>query len=110
MPPSRTILLLSITLLALAACNQQRTDTLETTTLLPDVAGTGSRTPHLAPAPDGSTIMSWLEPRDSWFELRFATLDGETWSSPQTIARGENWFVNWADFPSVGRALVGEVG
>jgi hypothetical protein len=45
--------------------------------------------------------MSWLEPRDGSFELRYATLREETWSSPATIAHGEDWFINWADFPSV---------
>jgi hypothetical protein len=28
-------------------------------------------------------------------------LDRNGWSEAQTVAQGENWFVNWADFPSV---------
>jgi hypothetical protein len=33
--------------------------------------------------------------------LRFSTLVDEAWSPPVTITTGTNWFVNWADFPSV---------
>ncbi len=46
--------------------------------------------------------MSWLEPGpdDAW-ALRFATLGGETWSEPRTVASSKGFFVNWADFPSM---------
>jgi len=35
--------------------------------------------------------------------LKYSTLaaDSETWSEPNTLAESENWFINWADFPSV---------
>lgn len=55
--------------------------------------------------------MSWLEPQqdDEW-ALRFATLAGDAWSEPRTVASGSGFFVNWADFPSIietsGGALV----
>ena len=29
----------------------------------------------------------------------FAAFDGTQWSAPQAIARGADWFVNWADTP-----------
>ena len=45
--------------------------------------------------------MSWLEPDGDGVALRFATLEDERWSSAHTVARGDDWFVNWADFPSV---------
>lgn len=65
-------------------------------------AGPGSAEPNLALAPDGRVYMSWLEPAaGSMHELRFAALDGDSWSSPRTIARGDDFFVNWADFPSI---------
>jgi hypothetical protein len=63
------------------------------------------------PAPPGATLpfasargnrllMSWVEPDSSGHALRFAAWDGR-WSEPSTIAQGADWFVNWADFPSV---------
>jgi hypothetical protein len=35
------------------------------------------------------------------FSLRFAALEKGGWSTPRVIAEGSNWFVNWADFPSM---------
>jgi hypothetical protein len=45
--------------------------------------------------------MTWQEPSDSGHALRFATFDGKSWSEPGTIRSGRDFFVNWADFPSV---------
>lgn len=74
---------------------------------LPSPAGPGSAEPNLD-ARDGRVFLSWFEPApDSAFALRLATFDGKTWSSPRTIRTGRDFFVNWADFPSV-RALGGD--
>ncbi len=46
--------------------------------------------------------MSWLEPgTDDEWALRFASLTGESWSEPRTVASSDGFFVNWADFPSM---------
>ncbi|HEX2190731.1 MAG TPA: sialidase family protein, partial [Longimicrobiaceae bacterium] len=46
--------------------------------------------------------LSWIEPGpDSTHALRFAVLEGARWSAPRTVASGRDWFVNWADFPSL---------
>lgn len=62
---------------------------------------TGSEQPFVDAA-DGAFIVSWTEPSGEGNALRFATLeeDGD-WSDPRTVVTGDNWFVNWADFPSV---------
>jgi hypothetical protein len=69
-------------------------------------AGPKSMGSSLSTAPDGTVYLSWLEAaseREDLWTLRFSRLEASAkrWSTPQTIARGENWFVNWADFPSV---------
>ncbi|MBC7909286.1 MAG: exo-alpha-sialidase [Pyrinomonadaceae bacterium] len=65
-------------------------------------AGIDSREPELYATPDGRVIMSWVEKiGEKRAALRFASRDGAGWSEPRTIAEGDNWFVNWADFPSV---------
>lgn len=66
-------------------------------------AGTGAAEPNLAVAADGGVIASWLEPAgEGAHALRFARRgDDGAWGDPRTIAAGEHWFVNWADFPSV---------
>jgi hypothetical protein len=44
--------------------------------------------------------MSWLERLDAKrHALKVARLEGERWSSPATVALGDSFFVNWADFP-----------
>src|SRR5262245_50552005 len=59
--------------------------------------------PNLAAAPDGRVFLTWLEPRDeSSRRLRLAARQrGEAWSQPRTIAQGTDFFVNWADVPSL---------
>ncbi len=62
----------------------------------------GSREPNLAAIPDGRVVMSWLEPAGTGaLALRCATYDGRHWSQPFTIAAGDSFFANWADFPSI---------
>ena len=64
-------------------------------------AAPGSETPNLASGLDGGLYLSWVEPRDPWNALRFATWQGSAWSAPRTVAAGEGWIVNWADFASL---------
>ena len=64
-------------------------------------AGPGAGEPSLAAAPNGDVYLSWLEPSDSGHALRFARYDGTGWSAPRTIREGRDFFVNWADFPSM---------
>ncbi len=65
-------------------------------------AGTGSGQPNLTVAPDGRVYLSWIERLgEGRFSLRFSSLEKEKWTAPQVIAEGSNWFVNWADFPSM---------
>ena len=61
-----------------------------------------SREPELNATPDGRIILSWVEKvGDKRYALRTAMRDAKGWSESQTVAQGENWFINWADFPSV---------
>lgn len=65
-------------------------------------AGPGSRLPNLSLSADGGVLMSWMEPRRAGgMTLRFARFDGRRWSPPRTIAEGDSFFANWADFPSI---------
>lgn len=61
-----------------------------------------SREPELTATRDGRIILSWVEKiGEKRYALRAAIRDDQGWSQPNTVAQGENWFVNWADFPSV---------
>lgn len=60
-----------------------------------------SREPELNATHDGRIILSWVEKVDEKrYALRAAMRDTKGWSKPNTVAQGDNWFVNWADFPS----------
>ena len=60
-----------------------------------------SREPELNATHDGRIILSWVEKVDEKrYALRAAMRDSKGWSKPNTVAQGDNWFVNWADFPS----------
>jgi len=51
--------------------------------------------------PAGEVVLSWLEPTETGNALSFSTLGDTGWSDKRTITSADNWFVNWADFPSV---------
>ncbi len=60
-----------------------------------------SREPELNATHDGRIILSWVEKIDEKrYALRAAIRDRKGWSDGITVARGDNWFINWADFPS----------
>lgn len=61
----------------------------------------GSGEPNLYATADGRAILSWLEPAEDGHELRFAVREAGAWSEPRTIVSGRDFFVNWADFPSL---------
>ncbi|HSJ24254.1 MAG TPA: sialidase family protein [Longimicrobiales bacterium] len=63
-------------------------------------AGPGAAQPFAAPI-GGGIVLSWTEPAAEGHALRFAAWDGTVWSEPRTVTSGRDWFVNWADFPSV---------
>jgi hypothetical protein len=93
-----------LVLVGLAACHDRGPGArwLDAATDIPVPASAGSRFPHLAPGADGRPVMSWLEPTAAGeFALRYAAWSGAAWTAPRTVATGRDWFVNWADFPSV---------
>lgn len=88
-------------LFAAAACNTADTGDGGSVEILPAVAGADSAEPHLAVTDTGRVVLNWLAPDGEGVALRYSTLIGNTWNPPKTLVRGDNWFVNWADFPSV---------
>ena len=69
---------------------------------LPTPALEGSIGPNLSVAPDGRVLLSWIDRLGNGrHALRFSVKQGDGWSAPRVIAEGADWFVNWADFPSI---------
>jgi hypothetical protein len=69
--------------------------------ILEGPAPPGSTAPNLAVGLDERLYLSWIESRAGRHALRFSTWSDNAWSPPRTIAAGEDWFVNWADIPSM---------
>lgn len=58
--------------------------------------------PNLQVTSSGKALLSWVEYlNDTTDALVFSRLEDGRWGPPKTIATGSNWFVNWADFPSL---------
>ena len=64
-------------------------------------AGPGAALPHLSQGPDGQVVLSWVGIEAEQATLQYAVLQDGRWQAPVTVASGINWFLNWADFPSV---------
>jgi hypothetical protein len=46
-------------------------------------------------------MLSYVKSGDPKDTLQTIVLGDDEWSAPNTFAYGENWFINWADYPSV---------
>ena len=93
-----------VAILALPACHDggPAEPWLGDVTPLAGPAGTGSRYPHLATGHDGRVVLSWLQAQpQGGFALQQAAWHDGRWGAAATVASGTDWFVNWADFPSV---------
>ena len=63
-------------------------------------AAADSLAPQLTSSSRG-VLASWTEQAGETATLKFAERVGNGWSSAHTVASGTDWFVNWADVPSV---------
>jgi hypothetical protein len=65
-------------------------------------AKANSQSPELTKSFDSKILINWVQKlEDKEHALYFATLENNSWSQPNLVAKSNNWFINWADFPSV---------
>jgi len=66
-------------------------------------SGIGSRFPNLVSTNEGTLLMSWLASPENKhpFSLYFSEFSKGSWSEPVSIFSGPEFFVNWADYPSI---------
>jgi hypothetical protein len=69
-------------------------------------AGANSGQPQLTVSARGA-LLSWVERDGAAAKLRYAERTASGWTAPRTVASGTDWFVNWADVPSVLRLADG---
>jgi len=58
-----------------------------------------SAEPYLFTDKNGLVYLSWIEKAKEKSLLKYSVLNNGNWSQPDTITSGNNWFVNWADYP-----------
>jgi hypothetical protein len=58
--------------------------------------------PQLSTSERG-VLLSWIERSGATATLKFAERTPTGWNAARTVASGTDWFVNWADVPSVVR-------
>ncbi|MBI4485370.1 MAG: exo-alpha-sialidase [Acidobacteria bacterium] len=63
-------------------------------------SGPDSSEPQLAASNQG-VILSWVERAGATAHLKFAERTSSGWSQPATVASGNNWFLSYADPPTV---------
>lgn len=71
-------------------------------------AGGSSAQPQLSVSSRG-VLLSWIEQEGPAATLKFAERTAAGWSEPRVVASGADWFVNWADVPSVIRLADGSL-
>ncbi|TVQ64967.1 MAG: hypothetical protein EA360_11110, partial [Balneolaceae bacterium] len=92
---------LLLTLIFLTFCSEPRQQPVYEFNLN-NPADTGSRFPFLYSDPGGLISMSWLlNIEEDIYALQFTTYRDGMWTAPQTTRIAVDYFVNWADFPSV---------
>ncbi|NNK88298.1 MAG: hypothetical protein HKO90_08445 [Flavobacteriaceae bacterium] len=65
-------------------------------------AGSGSGQSDLMVSRNGDLFLSWIQTDSlNMSKLYISQYEKGQWLSPVLIAKGNNWFVNWADFPSI---------
>lgn len=102
----RNTLSLYFLLSLLLACSpkeksQQNQETPQPIKRINSPAGENSETPSLINGAYGNLYLSWLETDGEGGVLQYARWEGAAWSAPEVIAKGDDWFVNWADYPTM---------
>ncbi len=58
-----------------------------------------STAPSLFTDSNGLVYLSWIEKKGKVNYFKFSILENDKWSEPVIIDTGNDWFVNWADYP-----------
>jgi hypothetical protein len=93
---------LLVVLMSLVSCEKRNTNNSENGFIsIKSPTSIGSMQPFLF-SKDKNLFMSWTQKmNDSIYTLNYSELKKGKWTETIEITRGDNWFVNWADFPAI---------
>lgn len=94
------VLLLSVIAIS---CSQKKSDIdqIQSIRSIPTPSKPNSAEPFLFTDSDSTVYLSWIEKSEEKSILKLSSLDNNQWTEPMTIASGNSWFVNWADYPMI---------
>ena len=73
----------------------------DSATRLNSPAGANTSSPNASVNHKGQPVLSWQREEQDTTILEYSVLSQQGWSEPIEVARGTDWFVNWADIPAV---------
>jgi len=83
--------------------NCQNSDSSFTIQEIDNPSASNSGEAFITVSPDNKLYLSWLEEIDTTkTRLALSHLDGASFKTAKPIATGQDWFINWADFPGIG--------
>ncbi len=95
------VFIFCILIFGIFACTETTPLASPTLTEIPNPCKSGGEA-NLFVSNNGDAYLSWVEYlNDTTDALQFSKLETDHWSTATTIATGNDWFVNWADFPSL---------
>ncbi len=94
-------LVLAILTLAAAGCKREPAEIKLEWAEIQGPAGDSTVFPSLFQQKGSMLWQTWLYEPDTLSRLMCAGYDGQRWTAPVQVAAAPDWFVNWADFPSV---------
>lgn len=97
-------LIIVLSLIVLLASCADKTSKLKITcevVLLSSPAADSSAEPYLFTDAKGIVHLSWVQKNEKESSLHFSTLVNDQWTAHVKINSGNNWFVNWADYPVI---------
>lgn len=69
--------------------------------IIPTPAPMNSRLSRIVADEAGQIYLSWVASEANVTHFAYAKLTENGWSAPETLSEGNNWFLNWADFPGL---------
>lgn len=79
----------------------EQADIMRTPLAIESPADSLSAEPYLFTDKNGKVYLSWIEKDSQNSTLKYSSLHNDKWSEPAVIASGNDWFVNWADYPVI---------
>ena len=98
----KIIILVCSACLLISCIRQSPQDQLSSNQLEWVLGSDGSGQPHFSKLGKDRLLLNWMQPNGDSMELVYSIVGPDLlWTQPSPIVQGDNWFVNWADLPSV---------